>query len=570
MASGRQTQGRRWSKSREWSRSSRGVIAGALAAATVMAMAPAAHADAGDDGPKSRVIVSGAGAAQADSHVKGTHGKVVAQVDAAGAVVADVTPTQAAALKADPTVTVTPNVEVHLNDVTPLPGARSPSAVFAQSTGATTLVNNGVNGAGVTVAVLDTGIDRLPDFNGRLAGGVDLSGEGDPFHDSYGHGTFVSGLIAGNGASSAGAVVGEAPGAQLASIKVAGASGVTDLATVIQGVQWAIDNHSTLGIGVLNLSLGAIPTQSSTRNPLDQAVESAWRAGITVVASAGNAGPSNGTVLSPGDDPLVVTVGALDDKGSPTAQGATIPTFSSIGPTPVDGWFKPDLVAPGRSVISLRAPGSAIDRANPGAVIGTANFVGSGTSFSTAITSGAAALVLQANRRSGPDDVKGRLLATASPGPVGNPFVDGHGSLNVAAAATVDKVHFRQQVPQSSAAPGSDVSLATTWAGSSWDPQSWKGTKIKGPKHGDDGGATDNSSDGGGDKGAATGTPALNGSGWNGSGWNGSGWNGATWNGSGWNGSGWNGSGWNGSGWNGSGWNGSGWNGSGWNGSGWN
>ena len=146
---------------------------------------------------------------------------------------------------------------------------------------------------------------------------------------------------------------------------------------------------------MLNISLGAIPTSSTVVNPLDQAVETAWQAGITVVASAGNAGPFNGTILSPGDDPLAITVGALDDNGSTDPAAATATTFSSAGPTNIDGWFKPDLVTSGRSVVSLRAPGSTIDTLNPSARIGNANFVGSGTSFSAAITSGAAALVIQ-------------------------------------------------------------------------------------------------------------------------------------------------------------------------------
>ena len=288
----------------------------------------------------------------------------------------------------------------------------------------------------MTVAVLDTGIDKLPDFGNRIIGGVDLSGEGNPYQDSYGHGTFVSGLIAGNGASSNGTYTGEAPNANLVAIKVAGASGQTDLATVIQGVNWAIANKAKYNISVLNMSLGEIPTSSTVTDPLDQAVESAWEAGITVVVSAGNSGPFNGTILSPGDDPLVITVGAIDDNGSVNSSDDAGVSFSSVGPTSPDGWLKPDLVTSGRSVVSLRAPGSTVDTQNQTAEIGTGNFVGSGTSFSAAITSGAAALVIQADiKRQGavptPDKVKAQLLGTTSPGPVGNPLVDGHGVLNV-------------------------------------------------------------------------------------------------------------------------------------------
>ena len=306
-----------------------------------------------------------------------------------------------------------PNVAVQVAGE-PAP-VRSPAAVFPQTTGASSLAAAGTNGTGVTVAVLDTGIAPLADFAGRLVGGVDLSGEGDPFADSYGHGTFVAGLIAGNGAASAGLYAGEAPGASLVSIKAAGVTGGTDLATVIKGIQWAIDNRRPLNIGVLNISLGAAPFPSSVRNPLDQAVEAAWRNGIVVVASAGNTGPANGTITAPGDDPLIVTVGASDDQGTADRADDTMTEFSAVGPTAVDGWFKPDLVTSGRSVVSLRVPDSTIDLANPTARVGATNFVGSGTSFSAAITSGAAALLRQLDPKADPDRIKARLLAGTAP-----------------------------------------------------------------------------------------------------------------------------------------------------------
>ncbi|MEY2435129.1 MAG: serine protease AprX, partial [Acidimicrobiaceae bacterium] len=433
----------------------------------------------------------GLSSAQASGRVHAHHGKVVADLSIVDAVAADVTPDELAELSNDSLVTIVPNVEVSVAGVADATG-RPPAAVFPTTSGATSLLANGLNGKGVTVAVLDTGITRLPDFRGRLAGGVDLTGEGDPFQDSYGHGTFVSGLIAGNGASSQGAYVGEAPGASLASIKVAGATGVTDLATVIGGVQWAVNNRKALSIGVLNISMGAVPFPSSVNNPLDRAVEAAWRNGIVVVTSAGNTGPINGTITSPGDDPLVVTVGALDDNGTAGATDDTMTSFSAVGPTAVDGWFKPDLVASGRSVVSLRAPNSTIDAANPEARIGAANFVGSGTSFSAAITSGAAAIVRQGYPGASPDRVKGVLLGGAAPGPVGNPFVDGFGSLNVLNAITV-KATLTQSAPTTATPLGSQVSLFVTGAGSAWTGSSW------------------------------------NGSSWYGSSWNGSSWNGSSW-----------------------------------------
>jgi serine protease AprX len=144
------------------------------------------------------------------------------------------------------------------------------------------------------------------------------------------------------------------------------------------------------------MSLGFQSATSTVINPLDQAVQAVWGSGIAVVVSAGNAGPFNGTILSPGDDPLVITVGALDDMAASSITGDEMCDFSSAGPTSPDGRVKPDLVTSGRSVVSLAAPGSTIYNGYPSARLGSANFVGSGTSFSTAITSGAAALVLAA------------------------------------------------------------------------------------------------------------------------------------------------------------------------------
>ncbi|HEX4821590.1 MAG TPA: S8 family serine peptidase, partial [Acidimicrobiales bacterium] len=537
-----------------WGRRRRGRGLGIAAAAALLFVGAAPAAMAGKAAPDAgtqdvRVIVMSTSkkgdSKDAGDKTRKHHGDVVDNLDIADAVVADVSPDELADLANDKDVVVVPNFPVSVAAASDLTGStRAPAAVFPATTGAATAnTTMGLNGQGVTVAVLDTGITKLADFAGRVVGGVDLSGEGDPFKDSYGHGTFVSGLIAGNGASSQGQYVGEAPKASLASIKVAGASGVTDLATVISGVQWAVKNQKALNIGVLNISLGAIPFPSSVLNPLDQAVEAAWNSGIVVVASAGNLGPTNGTITSPGDDPLVVTVGAIDDQGTASPADDTMSDFSSVGPTAVDGWFKPDLVTSGRSVVSLRAPGSTVDLANPLARVGDANFVGSGTSFSAAITSGAAAILRQAQPGAAPDKIKGKLLGGAMPGPVGSPFVDGFGSMNVLNSTSV-KATLKQTAPTTATPIPSTVSLFVTGAGSAWNGSAWNGSAWNGS--------------------------AWNGSSWNGSAWNGSAWNGSAWNGSAWNGSAWNSALWDGSAWNGSSWNGSAWNGSAWNGSSWN
>ncbi|MDP9442461.1 MAG: S8 family peptidase, partial [Actinomycetota bacterium] len=361
---------------------------------------------------------------------------------------------------------------------------REATAAFVGATGATDLAQAGVDGRGVTVAVLDTGIRPLPDFGNRLVGGVDLSGENDPLRDGYGHGTFVAGLVAGDGTSSGGRYRGEAPGAKLVSIKVAGATGQTYSSTVIAGIQWAVMNREAFGIKVLNLSLGASPAESTTTAPLNKAVQKAWRSGSTVVASAGNQGPGNGSISKPGDDPMIITAGATDDQGTVSTADDTVTDFSSVGPTFADGWFKPDLVVPGRSVVSLRALGSTIDTQFPTGRMGEANFKGSGTSFSAAVTSGAAALVLQANPTATPDAVKGRLLLTAGKGPVGNPVVDGHGLLDAKTAATATGIVFNQSnvIRYGNPAPAvhGTVDMGKSWTASHWNGTSWNGTSWNG------------------------------------------------------------------------------------------
>src|SRR5580692_3542694 len=391
-----------------------GLVTSALVGTAVVGV-PAASASSTET-----VIVTASGLLSPVTAVGDVLGTVLTKFHIINGVEASIPAVLEPLLAALPGITVTPDVSVSVQSTVESTGPHTPSDEFLQQTGATQLFANGDTGQGVTVAVLDTGIDDLPDFAGRLIGGVDLTGGNSPFQDGYGHGTFVAGLIAGDGASSGGQYSGEAPGASLVSIKVAGADGTTNLGTLITALQWAADHHGAYGIKVLNMSLGFQPTESTVLNPLDQAVEAVWNSGITVVASAGNAGPFNGTILSPGDDPLVITAGALDDMAGTSVSADEMTNFSSAGPTSPDGWVKPDLVTSGRSVVSLAAPGSTIYGNNP------------------------SARMLARNPGLTPDQVKARLLGNTSPGPVGNPFVDGHGALNAYAAATSGPMNFSQ------------------------------------------------------------------------------------------------------------------------------
>jgi len=542
----------------------RGILRGAAAAALLAGIATtggtAAHATSSTDcsivplsgvsltGTPETVILSGPNASLAASCVDAT---ILDTYPATGALAVSVADSVVGALQSTSGVVVTPDLTVSVQSTVAVStGPHTPSDVFLKETGADKVAQQGDTGQGVTVAVLDTGIDgNLPDFAGRLVGGVDLTGEGNPFQDDYGHGTFVAGLIAGNGASSGGEYSGEAPGANLVSIKVAGATGSTDLATVMAGVQWAITNEQTYGIRVLNMSLGFQPITSTFLNPLDQIVEAAWNDGIAVITSAGNAGPFNGTILSPGDDPLAITVGALDDMATASINDDEMTNFSSVGPTNPDGWVKPDLVASGRSVVSLADPGSTIYNDYPTARIGSANFVGSGTSFSTAITSGAAALVIEAHPGITPDQLKAMLLGTTNPGPIGNPFVDGHGALDALAAVDSTVLGYNQSLSGLSAVPmGATVSLANSGPADTWNPALWTGVTWTG---------------------AAWAGSAWDGAAWAGSAWNGVAWDGAAWASSTWTGAAWAGAAWAGSAWDGAAWAGSAWDGAAWAGAAW-
>ena len=313
----------------------------------------------------------------------------------------------------------------------------APRAVRADAVWAT-----GDRGQGQTVALIDTGIADVPDLAGRVVPVTDdmtgrvttcenLSGEPD-CSDNYGHGTFVAGLIAGTGASSDGRYTGVAPASQLVSVKVAGRDGSADVSTVLAAIQWVVSFKDRYHITVLNLSLGTDSVQSWDVDPLNYAVERAWAAGIVVVVSGSNRGPAAATISKPGDDPWVITVGAVDDHGTVPVADDRLPDFSAHGPTH-DGLAKPDVVAPGAHVVSLSSPGSAIDVAFPSTIDSTYRR-GSGTSMSTGIVSGLAALTLSANPSWSPNRVKYAFTATARAAASSDPSAVGAGETDAYAA----------------------------------------------------------------------------------------------------------------------------------------
>lgn len=267
-----------------------------------------------------------------------------------------------------------------------------------------------ITGKGVGVAVIDTGVYPHPDLSHRITAFKDFVGSKTSAYDDNGHGTHVAGNIAANSFPYRGI----APDADIIGVKVLNKLGSGMLSTVIAGIQWCIDNKESLGIRIINLSLGSPAADSYKNDPVCLAAEAAWNSGIVVCAAAGNEGPEPRTIASPGIDPYIITVGAIDDKNSQSFNDYEVADFSSRGPT-VDGFTKPDVICPGANIISLRSPNSTIDRQNKGARVGEGHISLSGTSMATPICAGIAALMLEEDSSLTPDAVKYILKSTARP-----------------------------------------------------------------------------------------------------------------------------------------------------------
>jgi serine protease AprX len=262
---------------------------------------------------------------------------------------------------------------------------RADMALVAKTTGAEKAWHGeiarlgAVTGKGVGVAIIDSGVDNHTALAGRVVARMDFTGHMPHAggRDEYGHGTHVAGIVAAGlpRENATDAPVGMAPDAHLVSLKVLGADGSGKASDVIEAIDWAIDHKDQYRLRILNLSLGMAPTQSYKDDPVCQAVERAVKAGLLVVASAGNHGATAdgkqvfGSISSPGISPFAITVGALRTNGTADPSDDYVAPWSSKGPTAIDHLVKPDLAAPGSKVVSLLADGSKLATDHPERIV---------------------------------------------------------------------------------------------------------------------------------------------------------------------------------------------------------
>ena len=431
--------------------------------------------------------------------------------------------------------------------------------------GADDLRTAGITGAGVDVALIDTGVSPVPGI-GHVLNGPDLSFDsqvpGFQYLDAYGHGTHLAGIINGSGSG----VNGVAPGARIVNVKVGAANGAVDVSQVIAAIDWVVQHAHDPGVNirVIALAYGTDSAQAYTIDPLAYAAEVAWRKGIVVVAAAGNTGQAAPSLNDPALDPYVIAVGASEPNGTYTTGDDTVAPFSAWG----NDSRRVDVVAPGRSIVSLRVPNSYIDVTHPEGRETDGLFRGSGTSQATAVVAGTVALMLQDRPSLTPDQVKWAVRKTAKPLPSSDANSQGAGEVD---ARRADQRNTSTATPQTwttstgtgslDAARGSlhvvmggvplqgEVDIfGNPWNGQSWSGQSWSGQSWSG--------------------GLWLGQ-SWSGQSWSGQSWSGQSWSGQSWSGQSWSGQSWSGQSWSGQSWSGQSWSGQSWSGQSWSGQSW-
>lgn len=602
-------------------RSATALLAAALAVASVSPLAtPTASASgadgapaitwSGEQGELAVVVRAAEGRLVAASHAFTVHGGRVDRVlpligGFAGTIDAD----RLDALADDPAIAaVTPDGSVTPMSVDPNlgydPNDTTTMSALTRIVGAQSMWNAGYTGQGIGVALIDTGIARVPGLNAadKVVDGPDLSFDNvEPtlrYTDAFGHGTHMAGIIAGtdvaaNAPKSCATClgtspytdttkfVGVAPGARLVNVKVGAFDGAADVSQVIAAIDWVVQhkNDNGLNIRVINLSFGTDATTTVLMDPLVFAAEQAWKAGLVVVAAAGNDGGAIGPLADPAMSPVVIAVGATDTKGTLATADDVVPQFAQHG-----GLLRSvDVVAPGVSVPSLRVPGGFVDQNVTTGKVGTRFQRASGTSQATAVVSGMAALVLSKYPNATPDAVKAYLMGNAQPitqiatnvdstkfQTKANNWYSGSGSVFAKPAAALPLValqvptgtglgqlersrgtyHVSNGVttlsgeldimgqPWKPAVMAAQTAARTTWTGGVWNGARWSGDAWSGAR-------------------------------WSSADWTGNDWSGARWSGARWSSMIWDGARWSGARWSGARWSSGTWTGARWSGARW-
>lgn len=403
-------------------------------------------------------------------------GSIVSRMPSVGILGVALTPAQLQQLQSVPSLKVSEN-----RSVSPSQGTASSSdqtedsTPYAQWTDAHDVHQQGITGRGVTVAFVDTGLWTRFQNDARVVATMDTVGEANTGknggNDGHGHGTHVMLSAVNTDTDDDGFALGIAPGANLFSVRAFNDDGEGTYLDVIEGIDHVISNKDTYNIRVLNLSFGAPPQSFYWEDPLNRAVMAAWNAGIVVVVSAGNMGPDAFSIGVPANTPYVISVGAVSNNlTSDDSSDDFVTSFSSAGPT-FEAFVKPELVAPGDRIAAPTFPGGGLAKSHRSEKVKSAYYAISGTSQAAAITSGVAALLLEAKPHLSPNDVKcqllhaSRALVTEGGTPLYSALQQGAGMINAALALSstesgcanvgldleadlYDDVHFRGPVSE--------------------------------------------------------------------------------------------------------------------------
>jgi serine protease AprX len=337
---------------------------------------------------------------------------------------------------------------------------------YLSTTGVDKLHAQGLSGAGVGVAVIDSGVDEHADLSGRL-----FLPAGYPIGDPYGHGTHVAGIVAGSGSAAQGVYKGVAPGAHIIDLNITDSSGMAYESDVVEALQWVYENKDQHNIRVVNMSLNSTLENSYHESPLAAASEILWFNGVVVVASVGNKGPAGGyntAKTAPANDPFLIIVGASDEHDTPDRGNDTIGAFSSFGVT-ADGFLRPEIVAPGFNILAPLSADSSWGEEYPDRVAEGQYIRLSGTSMAAPVVAGAIALILEAEPNLTPDQVKHRLLNTG--GSISNdeftfPYLDVYAAVRNSTFESANGSLIASQLLWTGDNP-------VTWGSVAWNSVAW-------------------------------------------------------------------------------------------------